>query len=118
MSLSARECSISPAFAGRYRALLGEPLVVHIANFVGYGVAFASLALGGTTVTLLAPTREPVATDSEDAPAVLARDLRKHLATRGEGLFGVTLRTGSDTFAQALPLAQTHGALLELTTTR
>ncbi|RAS26370.1 VOC family protein [Paraburkholderia bryophila] len=99
-----------PASVARYRALLGDSLEVNAGNLAGYGVAFASLPLGETTVTLLAPS-------GDDARSTLAHDLREQLATRGEGVFGVTLRTQDKAFARALPLEGTHGARLEIVAT-
>jgi catechol 2,3-dioxygenase-like lactoylglutathione lyase family enzyme len=102
----------------RYRALLGEPLSVHRASLAGYGMAFASFPLGTTTTTLITPTHNAAASDTEEPAADLAHKLRTQLAKRGEGLFGVTLHTNNVEFARTLPLALTHDALIDIVETR
>jgi hypothetical protein len=92
----------------RYRALLGE-FDVQRAPLSGYGITLAILPLGTTTLTLVSPTRTP-----HEPAAGLASDVRKHLATRGEGVFAVALETQADDAARELARELTHGATLEL----
>nr|WKF61860.1 hypothetical protein HUO10_006392 [Paraburkholderia busanensis] len=113
LSVAVRDVRASVA---RYRALLGETLAVQEGHLAGYDVTFATLPLGNTTITLLAPARGEASADNHasSSPGNLAHDLREHLAQRGEGVFGVTLSTCSESFARALPLALTHRARIEI----
>ncbi len=105
------------ASVARYRALFGEALAVHAGTLTGHGVSFASLHAGESTVVLLASNGAAQLADHNMAQNTLAHDLNRRLSTRGEGVFGVTLRTGHHAVPQALPLKLTHGAPLELATT-
>jgi catechol 2,3-dioxygenase-like lactoylglutathione lyase family enzyme len=96
------------ASLAHYRALLGE-FDARSAPLATYGIAIAVLALGAATLTLVSPT-ETRANPAED----LAADIRKHLDTRGEGVFAVALETHANTPPRALRQALTHGAKLEL----
>lgn len=127
LSVAVRDLRASVA---RYRALLGESLSIHEGHLAGYGVSFASVPLGNTTITLLAPTPQGTSSDhhaaghaiqdaanrADGSPGNLVRDLHDHLAQRGEGVFGVTLSTRNEAFARALPLTATHGAHIEIVT--
>ncbi|WP_168793890.1 VOC family protein [Paraburkholderia aromaticivorans] len=92
----------------RYRALLGE-FNVQRAPLPGYGITIAILPLGTTTLTLISPVRA-----SHEAATGLASDVRKHLATRGEGVFAVALQTQANDAARELSRELTHSATLEL----
>jgi catechol 2,3-dioxygenase-like lactoylglutathione lyase family enzyme len=96
------------ASLARYRALLGE-FSVQRAPLPGYGIRFAILPLGTTTLTLVSPSRprhEPV--------EGLASDIRDYLATRGEGVFAVGLETHAGGSPREFARELTHGATLEL----
>lgn len=96
------------ASLARYRALLGE-FSVQRAPLPGYGITFAILPLGTTTLTLANPTRV-----SHEPAEGLASDIRRHLATRGEGVFAVALETHAGGTARAFARELTHGAILHL----
>ncbi|MEX3815094.1 VOC family protein [Paraburkholderia sp. BR13439] len=95
------------ASLARYRALLGEP-DVRRAPLPGYDIALAILSLGTTTLTLASPTGH------SREPEGLAADLRRHLASRSEGVFAVALETFADSTARRLERALAHGATIEL----
>ncbi|WP_114814890.1 VOC family protein [Paraburkholderia kururiensis] len=102
----------------RYRALLGD-VPVHRATLTGQGVHVATLPIGTTTLVLLSPSGDAhgaAKPDETGNPSALAAELRTHLATRGEGLFGAALRVANASQARALPRRLTHAARLELVT--
>jgi catechol 2,3-dioxygenase-like lactoylglutathione lyase family enzyme len=103
------------ASVARYQALLGATLSVHVAHLPGYGVALASFRVGELTSTLLALSNR-AASGERNSPGTLAYDLQHQLENRGEGVFGVTLRTHDVAFARSQPLELTHAAQLELAT--
>ncbi|MFM0739640.1 VOC family protein [Paraburkholderia xenovorans] len=92
----------------RYRALLGD-VDAQRAPLPGYGVEIAILPLGTTTLTLLSPSRGAL-----ERAEGLAADVREYLATRGEGVFAVSLETHPGGTSRAFDSALTHGATLEL----
>ncbi|PLZ03875.1 glyoxalase [Burkholderia sp. WAC0059] len=104
----------------RYRALLGHALDARRAGLPGEGVELALFPVGHTIVMLLSPTVSPHTTmhaahahDASSRPAFAER-LRTHLESRGEGLFGVSLRTKHASQIRVLPLSLTHHAPVEL----
>ncbi|MDR6496467.1 VOC family protein [Paraburkholderia sp. 22099] len=102
------------ASLARYRALLDE-FSAHRAPLPGYGIRFAILPLGTTTLTLVSPSSPPSPTGAADEPAKgLASDIRRHLATRGEGIFAVALETQAGGSPHEFARELTHGAILEL----
>ena len=89
----------------RYQILLDTLPTQAPTVISGLGIVQAAVALGGVTVFLLSPLA--------DAGTASAQQLQQVLATRGEGLLGVTLRSGSATTAggtQSLSTAKTHAA--------
>jgi catechol 2,3-dioxygenase-like lactoylglutathione lyase family enzyme len=99
----------------RYRALLGD-VPVHRGVLAGHGVHFATLTIGATAITLLAPVAS--ASDLDEAEprseAALAAGLQAHLASRGKGVFSAALRVSDASLARTLPVSLAHGARLEL----
>ncbi|CAH2924328.1 MAG: hypothetical protein CPSOU_4471 [uncultured Paraburkholderia sp.] len=96
------------ASLARYRALLGE-IDVESDTLADEGIAVASLALGPTTLRLASP--------ANDAPASIegtAAQLRRHLDSRGEGIFAVTLYTHAIGAVRPLASGLTHNANIEL----
>jgi catechol 2,3-dioxygenase-like lactoylglutathione lyase family enzyme len=105
------------ASLARYRALLGE-FNAQRAPLPGYGVRLAILPIGPTTLTLVSPSSSsgPASPSNavEEPAEGLASDIRKHLATRGEGVFAVALGTQTGGSPRAFARELTHGAILEL----
>lgn len=89
----------------RYRALLGLVQAPAPATLAGVGIASAVVPVGDATVVLVSPLPD------SQLPAAL--DLEHHLATRGEGVLGLTLSSTVATPA-SLPLEQTHGARISV----
>ncbi|WP_028217707.1 VOC family protein [Paraburkholderia oxyphila] len=101
----------------RYRSLLGDSFDPHVATVPGEGVRLATLPVGSTTFALFAPragTNAATTANEQGDSALLEARLRTQLARRGEGVFGVTIRTAHAANARALPDALTHQATLEL----
>ncbi len=96
------------ASLARYTALLGPQLsaAVRPASLTGLGLRQALLPLGPTTLSLVAPGPQGLATET----------LRGHLQTRGEGVIGVTLRgpAAKGAAAEALSPQLRHGAAFEI----
>jgi len=91
--------------AARYAALLGlDPAAHPVVTVPGTGLRLATLPLGATQLILLSPGQ---------APAASLGRLAEQLATRGDGLFGVALRTSGSPGAVLDPL-RSHGAWFEL----
>ena len=95
----------------RYRALLGigegETRTVALA---GLGAVSATVSIGDTSVVLLSPVHVDAASVTAEGAA-----LRRQLATRGEGVFGVALRADGRAQPQVLDRDRTHGAWFEIT---
>jgi catechol 2,3-dioxygenase-like lactoylglutathione lyase family enzyme len=91
----------------RYRALLGPEAspVSYPTGLPGLGVRIALVALGASTLVLV--SRSP---QGEEAGA----DLGGVLARRGNGLLAISLRSTMARVARSLPLALSHGAVIDL----
>lgn len=89
----------------RYRALLGSAHAPQPATLAGVGIASAVVPVGDAAVVLVSPLPD------SQLPAAL--DLEHHLATRGEGVLGLTLSSTVATTA-SLPVEQTHGARISV----
>jgi catechol 2,3-dioxygenase-like lactoylglutathione lyase family enzyme len=92
----------------RYRALLGPAAAAQLAEvpLAGLALQAATLPLGPTTLVLV--SNGPAAHGAvASEPGVLAQAL----GGRGEGVIGLTLRGPR---AVALPLAGTHGAVIDI----
>jgi catechol 2,3-dioxygenase-like lactoylglutathione lyase family enzyme len=90
----------------RYAALVGLDASPHpIIHLPGTGLRAARLALGATELVLLA---------SGAASSGRTSRLDEQLAGRGEGPFGVSLRTAPGTPRGVLDLQRSHGAWYEL----
>ena len=103
----------------RYRALLGAdegdkagmaatidaPVVLP-----GVGLRTATVRLGATAIVLMTPSGRVAAA----AASGIASELGIHLATRGEGPYAITLRTGAATEARSLDAVLTHKTRIEI----
>ncbi|CAJ0857868.1 VOC family protein [Ralstonia flatus] len=89
----------------RYRALLGSAPAPQPLTLAGVGIASAAVPVGDAAVVLVSPLPD------SQLPAAL--DLEHHLATRGEGVLGLTLSSSVATTA-SLPVEQTHGARISV----
>ena len=94
------------ASLARYRALLGVEAAqgVTALDLPGIGVRQAQFRLGRSSLALVAPGPDP------------ASPLRAQLAQRGEGVIGLALHGTQAGAPRSLPLAQTHGAAIDLIT--
>ena len=93
----------------RYAALLGHDDPAASSTIVaqpGTGLRSATLPLSASTrVVLLSP---------DASPDKLTVAVSQHLATRGEGVFGVTLRAAPGSAAAVLDAQLSHGARFEV----
>ncbi|MRS97364.1 VOC family protein [Ralstonia pickettii] len=89
----------------RYRALLGSVPTPQPVTLAGVGIASAVVPVGDTALVLVSPL--------PDSGLAAAVDLEHHLATRGEGVLGLTLSSAIGT-AASLPVEQTHGARISV----
>ena len=92
--------------AARYRAMLGDAVpCTLVAGLTGTGVRTVVFMLDRAVLLLATAAGEPA--------SPLARIVAQRLGRQGEGPCAISIRTG-DGRAQALPLATTHGAHVEL----
>jgi catechol 2,3-dioxygenase-like lactoylglutathione lyase family enzyme len=96
------------ASLAHYRALLGPEATRGVTSLAlpGLGARIVALPLGPTTLVLVSPRQQDL-----DSPASA---LRRVLATSGDGLLGIALRSTAPLEARSLPLSLTHGARIEL----
>jgi catechol 2,3-dioxygenase-like lactoylglutathione lyase family enzyme len=96
------------ASLARYIALLGPEATWHNAPIAlpALGLHYAELSLGPTKLVLVSPALP----EGQGAPLAL----RDQLASRGEGLLGVALRSGDTGLGRSLSLTATHSAYFEI----
>ncbi|MCI0146593.1 VOC family protein [Paraburkholderia sediminicola] len=94
----------------RYRALLGvSEQETRAVVLPGLGAVSASLSVGDTSVVLLSPVHVDAGSVTTEGAA-----LRRQLATRGEGVFGVALNADGNVESRVLDRDRTHGAWFEI----
>ncbi|MFM0303739.1 VOC family protein [Paraburkholderia sediminicola] len=94
----------------RYRALLGvSERETRAVALPGLGAVSATVSVGDTSVVLLSPVHVDAASVTTEGAA-----LRRQLATRGEGVFGVALHADGHAETRVLDRNRTHGAWFEI----
>jgi hypothetical protein len=75
----------------------------------GLGAVSATVSIGDASIVLLSPLHVDAASVTAEGAA-----LRRQLATRGEGVFGVALRDDGHAESRVLDRNRTHGAWFEI----
>ncbi|MFM0641197.1 hypothetical protein PQQ63_31340 [Paraburkholderia metrosideri] len=94
----------------RYGALLGvSERETRAVALPGLGAVSATVSVGDASIVLLSPVHVDAANVTTEGAA-----LRRQLATRGDGVFGVALRAAGHAESRVLDRNRTHGAWFEI----